>query len=166
MWRAKYWLMALPYGRYSSVLMSALLSLHPIKSFERQSPESVPHVTSRQGERERVCVSERQRDRYRERGAQEAARQRKQPQTLSRGPGSYLITGNACWERARSATRTEGHRQPGGSEDMISTIIKAKTWGEKDSIITTWIHLSQNVSSWQGRYKFRLWFSFPYFLWL
>lgn len=120
----------------------------------------------RERERERECVSERQRDRYRERGAQEAARQRKQPQTLSRGPGSYLITGNACWERARSTTRTEGHRQPGGSEDMISTIIKAKTWGEKDSIITTWIHLSQNVSSWQGRYKFRLWFSFPYFLWL
>lgn len=48
-----------------------LLSLHPIKSFERESPESVPHVTSRQGEREGECprVSERQSDRYRERGS-------------------------------------------------------------------------------------------------
>lgn len=76
-----------------------------------------------------------------------AVRQRKQPQTLSRGPGSYLITGGACWERAWNTTRTEGHRQPGASQDMISKIIKAKTRGEKDSIITTWIHLSQNVSS-------------------
>lgn len=101
-----------------------------------------------------------------EREDQEAARQRKQSQTLSRGPGSYLITGSACWERARTTTRTEGHRQPGGSQDTISTIIKAKTWGEKDSIITTWIHLSQNVSSWQGQYKFRLWFRFPYLLWV
>lgn len=95
-------------------------------------------------------MSERHRDRYREREKredEEAARQRTQPQTLSRGPGSYLITGSACWERARSTTRTEGHRQPGGSQDMISKIIKAKTWGEKDSIITTRIHLSQNVSS-------------------
>lgn len=46
--------MALPYGRYSSVLMSALLSLHPIKSFEKQRPESVPHATLRQEERERL----------------------------------------------------------------------------------------------------------------
>lgn len=55
--------MGLPYGRYSSVLMSMLLSLHPIKSFERQRPESVPRVTSRQGEREEEClrVSEGQR---------------------------------------------------------------------------------------------------------
>lgn len=101
--------------------------------------------------------------RDRERDDEEADRQRKQPQTLSRGPGSYLITGSACWERARSTTRTEGQRQPGGTQDMISKIIKAKTWGEKDSIITTWIHLSQNVSSWQGQYKFRLWFRLSYF---
>lgn len=68
--------MALPYGRYSSVLMSVLLSLHPIKSFERQRPESVPCMTSRQGEREEevLCVSERQRDGCR-------VGERKQPQT-------------------------------------------------------------------------------------
>lgn len=151
MWRAKYWLMALPYGRYSSVLMSALLSLHPIKSFEKQRPESVPHATLRQEERERL-------------GRGGYVRQRKQPHTLSRELVSYLITGSACWERARSTTRTEGQRQPGGSQDMISKIIKAKSRWEKDSIITTWIHLSQNVSSWQGQYKFGLWFKFPYFL--
>ncbi len=119
-------------------------------------------------ERVCVCVSERQierdkREREEGSGGCQAA---KQPQTLSRGPGSYLITGSACWERARSTTRTEGHRQPGGSEDMISMIIKAKTWGEKDSIITTWIHLSLNVSSWQGQYKFKLWFRFPCFHWV
>lgn len=94
---------------------------------------------------ERVCEWETQRKilREREKEDQEAARQRKQPQTPSRGPGSYLIIGSACWERAWSTTRTEGHRQPGGSQDMISKIIKAKTRGEKDSIITTWIHHSQ-----------------------
>lgn len=106
--------MALPYGRYSSVLMSALLSLHPIKSFEKQRPESVPHATLRQEERERL-------------GRGGYVRQRKQPHTLSREPVSYLITGSACWERARSTTRTEGQRQPGGSQDMISKIIKAKS---------------------------------------
>lgn len=113
-------------------------------------------------ERGRLSVCEWETQIWIQREDQEAARQRKQPQTLSRGPGSYLITGSACWERARSTTRTEGHRQPGGSQDMISTIIKAKTRGEKDSIITTWIHLSQNVTSWQGQYKFRLWFRFLY----
>lgn len=64
--------MALPYGRYSAILMSGLLSLHPVKSFERKSPESVPQVTSRQVERGRkgecLCVSERQYDMQRERG--------------------------------------------------------------------------------------------------
>lgn len=102
--------------------------------------------------------------RERETGEGGYVRQRKQPHTLSRELVSYLITGSACWERARSTTRTEGQRQPGGSQDMISKIIKAKTRWEKDSIITTWIHLSQNVSSWQGQYKFGLWFKFPYFL--
>lgn len=148
--------------------MSMLLSLHPIKSFERQRPESVPHVTSRQGEREWecLCVSERHRDRYREREGGWRYCQAEKAATDTRGPGSYLITSSACWERARSTTKTEGHRQPGASQDMISKIIKAKTRGEKDSIITTWIHLSQNVSSWQGQYKFRLWFRFPCYVWV
>ena len=160
MWRAKYWLMALPYGRYSSILMSLLLSLHPIKSFERQRPESLPHVTSRQGKREGEClsVSERQRDMEDDK----AARQRKQLQTLSRGPGSYLITNSACWKRAWTTTRTEGHRQPGGSQDMISKIIKAKT---RERLHNHNLDPSRkNLSSWQGQYNFRLWLIFPYFL--
>lgn len=118
--------MAPPYGRYSSILMSVLLSLHPIKSFERQRPESVPHVTSRQRDREReiVSVSERQKQK-------EQARMRRLPGTESRHrhcqeDKAYLITGSACWENAWSTTRTEGQKQPGGSQDMISKIIKAK----------------------------------------
>lgn len=70
---------------------------------------------------------------------------------------SLLFNYRLCrLERARSTTRAEGHRQPGASQDMIRTIIKAKTRGAKDSIITTWIYHSQNVSSRWGRYKLRL----------
>lgn len=140
--------------------MSMLLSLHPIKSFERQRPESVPHVTSRQRERGWVSVCEWKIEAEETSEDEEAARHRKQ--TLSKGQGFYLITGSACWERAWSTTRTEGQKQPGGSQDMISKIIKAKDIGRER------LHNhnldSQNASSWQGQCKFWLWLKFPYFL--
>lgn len=76
---------------------------------------------------------------------EETARHRKQTQTLSKGQGFYLITGSACWERAWSTTRTEGQKQLGGSQDMISKIIKAKDRGRER------LHIhnldSQNASS-------------------
>lgn len=121
--------------------MSMLLSLHPIKSFERQRPESLPRVTSRQGERAGgcLCMSEKQRDIYRQTDRErrqgktdEAARQRTAATALSPRPGSYLITGYACWEKVHRRSRREGHREPGASRDMISNFINTKTQGEKD----------------------------------
>lgn len=156
--------MALPYGRYSAILMSGLLSLHPVKSFERKSPESVPQVTSRQVERGRkgecLCVSERQYDIHRERerewGGSGGCQAEKAAADIVKRT-SLLFNYRLCrLERARSTSRAEGHRQPGASQDMIRTIIKAKTRRAKDSIITTWIYHSQNVSFRWGRYKLRL----------
>lgn len=153
--------MALLYGRYSNILMSLLLSLHPIKTFERQKPESVSHVTSRQRGGGRVSVCEWEANAERTREDEEAARQKKQPHTLSRRPGSYLITGNACWERTWTTTRTEGQKQPGASQDMISKIIKAKTPGEEASTITTWNSLFTKCLILTGSEQILLWLKLP-----